>query len=222
MAKWHGINFGNKIRQNSSILKGVQIQGSTLRFTKGDDTTQDVSLSSGGGMTETPLMGTSGRAQWSTADAGERVIVGSSYGPIFYNHTNEMGDYASGTVDTTTVSRSAYLRNVAQGFHLPTDSKKVRLKIGWRIQNGNSGDFGFSLWSGPAATGGSTASANITLRAQSDDVTVGTSSIASYRNILTTTSAITDDLLFITLDHRSGTFTTTAYMYFNLMLFLVD
>jgi hypothetical protein len=180
------------------------------------------SAGSGGGMTETPITALGGRAQWSSTDDGERVIVGGSYGAQnFYSHSQELSSYSSGTVDSTAIALSAYLRNVSNGIFLPSDSKKVRLKIGFRVQNGNNSTWGVSMWSGPVATGGSTANANITLRAQSPDITVGTSSIAAYSAELDTTSAITDDLLFITLENRSGSLTSTTYMYFNISLYAI-
>jgi len=152
MAKWHGVNFGDKIRQNSSILKGVQIQGSTLRFTKGDDTTEDISLSSGGGLTETPLATVSGRFQWSSADDGERIHIGNtSYGPFnWYSHTSEPSTstlriYSAGTVDTTTSTVSNF-HPIAYGIYVPDESKKVRAKVTFRCQNANGLDFGFSMW----------------------------------------------------------------------------
>ena len=86
MAKWHGINFGNKIRQSSNILKGIQKTGNTLRFTKGDDTTEDINLGTGGGgLTETPLANISGRWTWSSSDDGERVFTGN----IIYGILND-------------------------------------------------------------------------------------------------------------------------------------
>tara|TARA_R110002153_G_scaffold40834_7_gene116734 strand:- start:1821 stop:2942 length:1122 start_codon:yes stop_codon:yes gene_type:complete len=182
------------------------------------------SAGSGGGMTETPITALGGRAQWSSVDDGERVIVGGSYGAqSFYSHSQELSSYSSGTVDSTAIALSAYLRNVSNGIFLPSDSKKVRLKIGFRLQNApTNSTWGVSMWSGPVATGGSTSNANITLRAQSDDITqVSNSSIRAYSAELDTTSAITDELLFITLENRSGSLTSTTYMYFNISLYAI-
>ena len=82
MAKWHGINFGDIIRGNSNVVKGVQKTGNTLRFTKGDDTTEDISLGTGGGGTS--IIGRAGgRFQWSSADDGERVGLNTTYGSFF-------------------------------------------------------------------------------------------------------------------------------------------
>jgi len=178
----------------------------------------------GGGMTETPITALGGRAQWSSVDDGERVIVGGSYGAqSFYSHSQELSSYSSGTVDSTAIALSAYLRNVSNGIFLPSDSKKVRLKIGFRLQNApTDSTWGVSMWSGPVATGGSTSNADITLRAQSDDITqISNSSIRAYSAELDTTSAITDELLFITLENRSGSLTSTTYMYFNISLYAI-
>ena len=171
MAKWHGINFGEKIRGNSNILKGVTLNGSTLRFTKGDDTTQDVSVGGGGGLTSTPLAHVSGRFQWSSADDGERIHIGNtSYGPFnWYNHTGEpsytsLKTYSAGTVDTTTSSVLDY-HPQSYGIYVPDESKKVKARINFRVQNGNTFDFGFSMWDCPPPSDGATTANTVTLRA---------------------------------------------------------
>jgi hypothetical protein len=176
----------------------------------------------GGGMTETPFFNTSGRITFSSADDGERVILGGTYGPTsFYSDSQEMGDYVDGTVDSQTHSLAAYLRGVGCGMALPSDSKKVRAKISYRIQNGNTNDFGFSIWSGPTPDN-STASANITLRAKSATQTADSSSIRTYSKEFTTTSALSGGMAYFVAEHRSGSLTSTTYIYYNLHLFLVD
>jgi len=106
---------------------------------------------------------------------------------------------------------------------MPSDEKKVRMKVAYRVQNGNSTDFGFSIWSG-AVDHNSTASANITLRGTSATQTVDTNSIRAYKKEFTTTSTITDDAVFLTIEQRGGGsgLSTTAYVYYNIHLFLVD
>ena len=180
-------------------------------------------VSGGGGMTETPFVSMSGRASFSSADEEERVLIAASFGWSFYNQTTEMGDWSSSdTINSTTYSLAAYLR--AQGaMQMPSDEKKVRMKVSYRVQNGNSTDFGFSIWSG-AVDNNSTASSNLTLRGASATQTVGTSSIVAYKKEFTTTSTITDDAVFLTLEQRGGGagLSTTAYVYYNIHLFLVD
>ena len=116
MARWNGLI---DLSPKSDTLKGVTISNNTITFTRGDDTTTDIALSSGtsvspnpgtsgggalstiriegtdysigGGLTETPLAMISGRWQWSSTDSGERIHVGSSaYGPFnYYVFANE-------------------------------------------------------------------------------------------------------------------------------------
>ena len=198
--------------------------GSSGQFLKtdGSGNLSFASAGTGGGMTETPFVSMSGRAAFGTADTEERVLIGTSYGWSFYNQTTEMGDWSSSdTIDSTTYSLAAYLRG--QGaLQMPSDEKKIRMKVTYRVQNGNSTDFGFSIWSGAIAHN-STASANVTLRGASATQTVGTSSITAYKKEFTTTSTITDDAVFLTCEQRgNGSLTTTAYVYYNIHLFLVD
>lgn len=177
----------------------------------------------GGGMTETPFVSMSGRASWGTADTEERVLIGTSYGWSFYNQTVEMGDWSSSdTINSTTYSLAAYLR-AQSALQMTSDEKKVRMKVTYRVQNGNSTDFGFSIWSG-AVDNDSTSSTNVTLRGACATQTVGTSSITAYKKEFTTTSTITDDAVFLTVEQRGGGagLTTTCYVYYNIHLFLVD
>ena len=199
--------------------------GSAGQFLKtdGSGNLSFASGGSGGGMTETPFVSMSGRASFGAADEEERVLIGTSYGWSFYSQTTEMGDWSSSdSINSTTHSLAAYLRGQA-ALQMPSDEKKVRMKVTYRVQNGNSTDFGFSIWSG-AIDHNSTANANITLRGASATQTVGTSSITAYKKEFTTTSTITDDAVFLTIEQRGGGsgLSTTAYVYYNIHLFLVD
>ena len=49
--KWNGVNIGDKIRQNSNVVKAISYLNGTFTFTKGDDTTQEIST--GGGSSNT-------------------------------------------------------------------------------------------------------------------------------------------------------------------------
>ena len=178
---------------------------------------------SGGGMTETPLMNISGRAVFSSSDDNESVVLGSSFGVSnYYQHQEELGDYdASAVIDSTTYSQSAY-KHIYSAIHLPSDSKKVRAKISYRIQSPETSQtWGFSMWSANNPSG--TSSFNMTLRGRSTDTTpASTSSIYVYNKEFTTTSALTDDAIYFVIDHRTGSISATTYVYFTLTLFLVD
>ena len=177
----------------------------------------------GGGMTETPFVSMSGRASFGASDEEERVLIGTSYGWSFYSQSQEMGDWSSSdTINSTTHSLAAYLR-AQSALQMTSDEKKVRMKVTYRVQNGNSTDFGFSIWSG-TIDNNSTASSNLTLRGACATQTVGTSSIVAYKKEFTTTSTITDDAVFLTVEQRGGGsgLSTTAYVYYNIHLFLVD
>lgn len=176
----------------------------------------------GGGMTETPLCTIAGRATFSSADDDESVMLGGSYGVNFYSHTSEIGDYdSSAVIDTTTRSDNAY-RQSYSGIHLPSDSKKVRAKIHYRIQNAANGQtWGFSMWSSDYVTG--TGQVSMTLRGRSTDTSIASSSsVYMYNKEFTTTSALTNDLIYFAIDHRGGSINTTTYVYFTVQLFLVD
>ena len=172
-------------------------------------------------MTETPLCTVSGRAVFSSADDDESVMLGGSYGVNFYSHSSEIGAYdSSAVIDTTTRTDNAY-RQSYSGIHLPSDSKKVRAKIHYRIQNGANGQtWGFSLWSSDYLTG--TGQVTQTLRGRSTDTSIASaSSIYMYNKEFTTTSALTNDLIYFAIDHRGGGISTTTYVYFTVQLFLV-
>ena len=178
---------------------------------------------SGGGMTETPLGSISGRAVFSSSDDNESVVLGGSFGiSNYYQHNEELGDYdSSAVIDSTTYSQSPY-KHVNTAILLPSDSKKVRAKITYRIDDAEIGQtWGFSMWSANNPSG--TSSYNMTLRGRSTDTTpTSTSGIYTYNKEFTTTSAITDDAIYFVIDHRTGSISSTTYIYFNLTLFLVD
>tara|TARA_R100000353_G_scaffold124564_1_gene88421 strand:- start:1296 stop:3713 length:2418 start_codon:yes stop_codon:yes gene_type:complete len=178
---------------------------------------------SGGGMTETPLMTVTGRATFSSADDNESVVLGGSYGiGNYFQHTEELGDYdASAVIDSTTYSQTPY-KHINTAIHLPSDSKKVRAKISYRIDDPETSQtWGFSMWSANNPSG--TSSFDMTLRGRSTDTTpASTSSVYVYNKEFTTTSAITDDAIYFVIDHRTGSISSTTYVYFTLTLFLVD
>lgn len=199
--------------------------GSAGQFLKtdGSGNLSFATAGTGGGMTETPFVSMSGRATFSASDEEERLLIGTSFGWSFYSQSTEMGAWSSSdAVNSTTHSLVAYLRQQS-AMMMPSDEKKVRMKVAYRVQNGNSTDFGFSIWSG-AVDHNSTASANITLRGTSATQTVDTNSIRAYKKEFTTTSTITDDAVFLTIEQRGGGsgLSTTAYVYYNIHLFLVD
>lgn len=225
MAKWHGINFGDIIRGNSNVVKGVQKTGNTLRFTKGDDTTEDISLGTGGGGTS--IIGRAGgRFQWSSADDGERVGLNTTYGPFFYSHTSEPSTggrtyNASDAIDSATYTDNAYKVAIA-GIPVLTTGKKVKVHYAFRVQNMNGSTVGLSLWSVDLGSTPTTSSPTHTLRGKTDDISGGSSSIQVHHGSFTTTSTISDSHVVILGEHRAGSLTTNSYMYFALTFELVD
>ena len=177
----------------------------------------------GGGMTETPLMTVTGRAVFNSSDDNESVVLGGVYGiGNYFQHSEELGDYdASAVIDSTTYSQNAY-KHIYTAIHLPSDSKKVRAKISYRFDDPETSQtWGFSMWSADNPSG--TSSFNMTLRGRSTDTTpASTSSVYVYNKEFTTTSAITDDAIYFVIDHRTGSISSTTYVYFTLTLFLVD
>ena len=176
---------------------------------------------SGGGLTETPLATVTGRVQFSSSDDGESVIAGGVYGVNYFNMSQELGDYdSSAVVDTTTLNQHNY-KHVYSAILLPSDSKKVRAKITYRIDDPVVGQtWGFSMWSANNPSG--TGSYDMTLRARSSDTTpTSDSSVYIYNKEFTTTSDIDDDAIYFVFDHRGGSIDATTYIYFSLQLFLV-
>jgi hypothetical protein len=110
------------------------------------------------------------------------------------------------------------------GHRIPTNDKKVQLDFDFRIQNAPIGStWGWSVWSGSAASSGSASLVTFTLRGYSSDITTSTTStIAHYHGSFTTTSDISDDYIIVMPENRGGTLTTTTYMYGAYSAFLVD
>jgi hypothetical protein len=189
--------------------------------------TEDIS-SGGGGLSSTPLSSISGRFQWASTDGGERIHVGStSYGPFnWYSWTDEPSDtnlrnYTSGTVDTTTAYVLDY-HPIAFGIYVPDESKKVKARVTFRVQSGNTFDWGFSMWDCPPPADGATTNNTVTLRAQSATTTANSDSTKTYTTEFTTTSAVSDKYLFFLAEARAGALTTTTYIYANISFFLID
>jgi hypothetical protein len=190
--------------------------------------TEDISGGGGGGLTNTPLAHVSGRFQWSSADDGERIHIGnSSYGPFnWYSWTSEptyttLRNYSAGTVDSTLASVLDY-HPQSYGIYVPNESKKVKARVNFRIQNGNTFDFGFSMWDCPPPSNGYTSTNTVTLRAQSATTTANTDSTKNYTTEFTTTSNVSDKYLFFLAENRAGALSTNTYIYANISFFLVD
>lgn len=194
-------------------------------------TWEDASGGGGGSTGPMPLTKISGRWMWSSSDDGERVMTGNtSYGPFnFYSHTNEPNNttirvYSSShTVNQTSGSMPAYYMN-AFGVSLGVDTKKVRIDFSFRIQNAPSGStWGLSMWGVNAPANGTTANQTYTLRAVSADVTTTTtSSTAFYSGTVTTSGAIANDYILPMFENRSGSLTSTTYLYGQMNIYLVD
>jgi hypothetical protein len=183
-------------------------------------------------MTETPLIGFTGRVQWSSSFAGRRMTFGNtSYGPLnWYLHSQVVNGTAqtysaSDTVDTTTGTMANYYVYNA-GVPLPSDSKKVRVKFTGRFNNAianGSGTVGFSVWHCANMTSGSYATGDtIRLIAKSADITPTTSSLVVWAEEFTASTAYGGGRIMVFAEHRSGTLSSTAYCYANIGIFLVD
>ena len=167
--------------------------------------TEDIS-SGGGGLSSTHLASISGRFQWSSADDGERIHVGStSYGPFnWYSWTSEPSNsslrtYSAGTVDTTTSTVLDY-HPISFGIYVPDESKKVKARVTFRVQSGNTFDWGFSMWDcPPLARAGATTNNTVTLRVQSATTTANSDSTKTYTTEFTTTSAVSNKYLFLSV-----------------------
>ena len=161
-------------------------------------------------------------------DDGERIHVGStSYGPFnWYSWTSEptttsLKVYSAGTVDTTTSTVSDY-HPISFGIYVPAESKKVKARVTFRVQNGNTFDWGFSMWDCPPPADGATTNNTVTLRAQSATTTANSDSTKTYTTEFTTTSAVSDKYLFFLAEARAGALSTNTYIYANISFFLVD
>jgi hypothetical protein len=219
--------------QGALELNGINFPGSDgtsgqVLQTNGSGALSFATVSGGGGLSETPLVQVSGRFQWASNDSEERIHIGSnSYGPFnWYNWTSEPTDtnlrsYSAGTVDSTTAYVVDY-HPVSYGIYVPGVSKKVKVRVSFRIQNGNANDFGFSLWDCPVPANGSTSNNTVTLRAQSATTTATTDTTKFYTQEFTTTSAVSDKYLFFLAEHRGDELNGTTYVYANISFSLVD
>lgn len=190
-------------------------------------------ISSGGGLTETPLAMISGRWQWASTDSGERMFTGNTaYGPFnWYSFNSEatnstIRNYSSAhIIDSTTGNNDDAHEMPAYGVWCPNNGKKVKAKFSFRIQNApDSSTWGISLWSAPDSTSGTLSTGTdptITLRASSQDITVTTNSATYWTETCTTTSNMNDVWILPMLENRSGTLTTNTYIYGQIALFLV-
>ena len=185
----------------------------------------------GGSSTPIPLTKISGRWMWSSTDDGERVMTGSTaYGPFnWYSHSNEPNNttvrvYSSShIVNQTSGSMPAYYLT-AFGVPLGVDTKKVRVDFSFRVQNAPSGStWGLSIWGANTPANGTTTNQTFTLRAVSNDVTTtGTSSTAFYSGSVTSGGVIANDYILPMFENRSGSLTTTTYIYGQISIYLVD
>ena len=200
--------------------------------TDGSGTLSFSTVSGGGGgySGPVPLTKISGRWQWSSADDGERVLTGqTAYGPYnWYSHSSEPSDTtirvynASHVVDSTSGTMPAYY-NQAFGVDIPTTDKKLKCFFTFRIQNAPaSSTWGMSLWGCPTPTQGTTQQQTFTLRGVSSSVTVTTSAAALYTGEFTTTSDIAGGYILPVFENRTGSLTTTTYIYGHFALYLVD
>lgn len=177
---------------------------------------------SAGGSDPMLLTVVSGRFDWSNADDGERVLIGSTnYGPFnWYSfntepNTTSFRTYSSSdVVDSTTENFDAW-RVLGSSFPMPKiANKKMRIRYFFRLLNAPaSSTWGFSLWGGNRPSSGSAGTVTLTLRAVSDDITTSsTSSAVIYSGAFTTTSNITEDDLVFLAENRGGALATTAYL----------
>ena len=187
---------------------------------------------SGGSSAPIPVTKVSGRWQWSSSDDGERVFTGNtSYGPYnFYSHTSEPSNStlraysAAHAVGTTTATTQPY-KLAGHGIPIHVTDKKVRVDFRFRVQNAPSGSgWGISLWGADFPTSlGSTTNETVTLRGLSSTVTTTTtSSVGVYTGSFTTTAAFTEDTLMVLMENRTGSLTSTTYMYGQFSVYLVD
>ena len=187
--------------------------------------------SGGGSSGPIPLTKISGRWMWSSADDGERVMTGSTaYGPFnWYSHSNEPSNttirvYSSShTVNQTSGSMPGFYLT-AFGVPLGVDTKKVRVDFNFRVQNAPSGStWGLSIWGANTPANGTTTSPTFTLRAVSSDITTtSTNSTAFYSGTVTSTGVIANDYILPMFENRSGSLNTTAYIYGQISIYLVD
>ena len=210
----------------SSIIAGTNVTISPVGGTGA--VTVNASGGGGGGLTEYPLANVSGRFQWSSNDDGEAVHIGqTSYGPFnYYAFSTEptaqtLKNYdATDVIDVSTSTISDY-HPQSFGVYVPNSGMKVKAKIVFRVNNGNTLDFGFSLWSCPNPANGQQTTNTVTLRARSAAITADFYNTKLWNLELTTTSAISNEYIFLLAEQRAGNLTTTVYAYSNISFMLV-
>jgi hypothetical protein len=177
------------------------------------------------------LANISGRFTWSSADDGERVHLGNfSYGPFnWYSFTSEPSNSsfrvysAADAVGSTTYNLSGS-HLLAYGMQIPTTDKKIRIRYVFRLQNAPaSSTWGFSLWGADLPTSGTTTSQTTTLRAETADITQSSNSSSRlFHGTLETSSDFSEDMALILAENRSGSLTSTTYLYAQFQILLVD
>ena len=207
--------------------------GGQVLQTNGSGQLSFVDQSSGGGGYDgpIPMHHVSGRWIWSSADDGERVMTGSTaYGPSnWYSHSSEPSNstlrvYNSSHVANSTSGTMAGYYCFAFGHRVPTDDKKVRIDFDFRLQNAPaSSTWGFSVWSANAPTSGNATQTTWTLRGETTDITHSSNlSTRFYHGSFTTVNAVSDDYILVLAENRSGSLTSTTYMYGAYHTYLVD
>ena len=199
--------------------------------TDGSGNLSFVDQSGGGGGGPAILGNISGRYMWSSADDGERIHTGNfSYGPFnWYSFTSEPSNSsfrsytASDAVGTTTFNLAAS-HLLAYGFMVPTTDKKVKIHYAFRLANAPaSSTWGLSLWGADRQASGSTSSSTATLRAETSDITQSSNSSSRvFHGTMETTSDFDEDVAVLMVENRSGSLTTTTYMYAQFQIELVD
>lgn len=173
----------------------------------------------------------SGRFTWSSADDGERIHLGNfSYGPFnWYSFTSEPSNStfrnysASDAVGTTNYNLSTS-HLLGYGMQIPTTDKKIRIRYVFRLQNAPaSSTWGLSLWGADLPNSGTGSSRPTTLRAETADITRTTnSSSLIYHGTFETSSNFDEDMALILAENRSGSLTSTTYMYAQFQIELID
>lgn len=200
--------------------------------TDGSGNLSFATVSGGGGGGGPIILGNiSGRYMWSSADDGERIHTGNfSYGPFnWYNFTSEPSSStfraytASDTVGTTTTNLAAS-HLIAYGFMVPTTDKKVKIHYAFRLQNAPaSSTWGFSLWGANRQASGSTSSSTATLRAETSDLTQSSNSSSRvFHGSFETTADFSEGVAVLMAENRSGSLTTTTFMYAQYQIELID
>jgi hypothetical protein len=178
-----------------------------------------------------PLANISGRWVWTSADDGERIITGDSvYGPFnYFQHDNELGNtnlkiYSAAHVIDSTNGTMASWGLFMGGIRMPTSEKKVRVDYAFKLQNAGTGTtWGFSVWSSDLPSSSpDNGTVTVTLRGESGTETSQNNSSDFHFGSFTTTSKITEDYIIVQAENRSGSLTTTTYIYGQYSVYLVD